>query len=293
MFACTLAPYIVDIFWSIYFPVHRGTESCDANAKCVGYYGGFNCSCQSGYKGSNYGCININECIESPEVCTMIETCNDIIGSYNCTCGNINTMCHEKAACLNTSVSAAECVCNVGFTGNGTSCVDINECLSRTHNCSQYALCENTEGSYQCECFHGFEGDGFTCQDIDECERDTHDCILPRTCNNTVGGFTCVCGMDGSCDDNAYCAQVENVTSCFCNIGYEGTGMECTDIDECEESPQCDVHATCVNTEGSYRCVCNDHYDGDGFECSSGNVNAISALVIFISAISSVLFQGL
>ena len=41
---------------------------------------------------------------------------------------------------------------------------DINECELKTHTCSWYAKCINTEGGFDCECFEGYEGDGFTCK---------------------------------------------------------------------------------------------------------------------------------
>ena len=45
-------------------------------------------------------------------------------------------------------------------------------------------------------------------------------------CNNTVGSFDC------TCDD-----------------GYNGTGVDCDNIDECIDLP-CDLNANCTDTEG-------------------------------------------
>ncbi|CAB4011972.1 microneme MIC12 [Paramuricea clavata] len=50
-----------------------------------------------------------------------------------------------------------------GFTGNGFTCLDINECVLRTHACSGNATCTNTVGSYTCHCKTGFTGNGFIC----------------------------------------------------------------------------------------------------------------------------------
>ena len=41
--------------------------------------------------------------------------------------------------------------------------LDINECVLRTDNCADEALCSNTEGSFFCLCKPGFTGDGVTC----------------------------------------------------------------------------------------------------------------------------------
>lgn len=41
-------------------------------------------------------------------------------------------------------------------------CVDINEC-ERPNECSPYASCNNTDGSYLCACKQGFYGNGTNC----------------------------------------------------------------------------------------------------------------------------------
>ena len=41
--------------------------------------------------------------------------------------------------------------------------LDIDECLAMTDDCSEYAKCVNTEGSFECVCKPGFTGDGVTC----------------------------------------------------------------------------------------------------------------------------------
>lgn len=43
---------------------------------------------------------------------------------------------------------------------------DINECLNATHDCSPYANCTNTIGSFSCECQNGFDGNGTVCEGI-------------------------------------------------------------------------------------------------------------------------------
>ena len=39
---------------------------------------------------------------------------------------------------------------------------DINECDS-DNECSTFANCEDTEGSYSCNCKEGYQGDGYAC----------------------------------------------------------------------------------------------------------------------------------
>ncbi|XP_028408860.1 fibrillin-1-like isoform X1 [Dendronephthya gigantea] len=55
-------------------------------------------------------------------------------------------------------------MCDVGYTGNGTVCEDIDECALSPHNCLQGLNCTNTDGSYLCTCDDQHAGNGSTCQ---------------------------------------------------------------------------------------------------------------------------------
>jgi hypothetical protein len=83
-----------------------------------------------------------------------------------------------------------------------------------------------------------------SCFDVDECSLGV--CHADASCTNSVGSFTCVC-----------------------DPGFAGTGITCTDIDECTTAADdCDVHATCTNTAGSFSCACTTGYAGDGRTCT-------------------------
>ena len=43
-------------------------------------------------------------------------------------------------------------------------CVDIDECVTGRHNCSENANCTNTNGSFTCQCKEGYTGDGVECE---------------------------------------------------------------------------------------------------------------------------------
>ncbi|XP_041481325.1 uncharacterized protein LOC121428627 [Lytechinus variegatus] len=77
---------------------------------------------------------------------------------------------------------------------------DTNECEDGAGNdCSHYAECINTEGSYECSCLPGFtEGTGVLlgreCIDIDECQSSLdNDCSLDAQCINMMGSYNCSC----------------------------------------------------------------------------------------------------
>ena len=65
-----------------------------------------------------------------------------------CANSNLNT-CHTDATCTNLP-DGYSCACNEGFTGDGSSCTDINECDENTHGCSAGYRCENTHGGHDC-----------------------------------------------------------------------------------------------------------------------------------------------
>lgn len=156
--------------------------------------------------------------------------------------------------------SLIKCECWKGYSGDGYTCENINECqtgnpktaksledlLRPRHECDRYADCADNLGSYTCECIDGFTGDGYICNDLDECGLHMHNCHRA----------------------NADCNNMEGTYECICHDGYVGNGVACDDIDECAgDIDHCHHHADCKNTQGSFYCECHLGYNGDGFTC--------------------------
>lgn len=112
-----------------------------------------------------------------------------------------------------TIEDGVSCQCFRGFSGDGYSCKDVDECYGMNALCDPTrADCINTEGGYVCKCFEGYKGDGLLCQDIDECELGTHNCTKDAVCTNTEGSYTCTCS-DGIFRSGEYCKELISPTT--------------------------------------------------------------------------------
>ncbi|KAL0983660.1 hypothetical protein UPYG_G00130910 [Umbra pygmaea] len=162
--------------------------------------------------------------------------------------------CDVNAVCRPQQGTHFTCQCAAGFTGDGRSCYDIDECRVDHHVCGTHSVCNNQPGTFRCECDSGyhFASDGHTCievdRPVDHCASGSHDCDISERAQ---------CSYSGG---SSY--------RCSCLPGFQGDGRVCQDVDECR-SASCHQDAVCVNTEGSFTCRCQPGYYGDGFSCSS------------------------
>ena len=131
------------------------------------------------------------------------------------TAGDPCNECSPDATC-----TGGTCACKEGFTGDGKTCTDVDECASGKNQCDPDATCTNEPGSYSCACDAGYKGNGMTCKDIDECNEGSDKCDPNATCTNNDGGYACKCN-DGFSGDGFSCA------------GGKGYGEACVGGNEC------------------------------------------------------------
>uniref|UniRef100_A0A914E086 EGF-like domain-containing protein n=1 Tax=Acrobeloides nanus TaxID=290746 RepID=A0A914E086_9BILA len=233
------------------------------------------CECPDGFELSNGECIDINECEVNKNQVTCPENskCENLIGSYKCTCKLGYTP-------------------KIGSSLTNPTCIDVNECETGLDDCrSKNGTCVNNIGSYECPCAPGYRvqaPDYEFCRDINECKEGTSNCDKNAKCTNIPGSFYCTCnkgymGEGESCYGIDYCnpaAPRHNCTetqlcvnlpgigfNCTCKPGYEPTPKGCVDIDECLslETNDCskkggEVRMKCINEPGIYSCVCPAGY---------------------------------
>ena len=107
----------------------------------------------------------------------------------------------------------AVCDCT-GATGwEGDLCdVNIDECLTNTHDCLHGGVCQDTDGGYTCDCtgVTGWEGD--LCDvNIDECTSNTHGCLHGGVCEDTPGSYICDCNGTGYISDRCETGAVDEI----------------------------------------------------------------------------------
>ena len=254
-------------------------NDCNEEATCTNTAGGYDCNCNPGLVGDGRTCMD-SCAVALVEVCDLNAICIKPEGEAVCQCpsgfrdvsdpeapvgstcevdmGCMLLMCDPLASC-DSSQGNPTCECPAGYSdvnGDGSQCVDIDECADTTLNtCTDNSTCMNTGGGFTCPCNGGYTGDGKTaCTNVDECTNGTAVCDANATCSDTPGSYTCAC-----------------------RAGYQdqsGTapGTACQDINECDfGSDDCSDNADCTNTNGSFTCACKPFFMGDGRTCSDIN----------------------
>ncbi|KAJ7986974.1 hypothetical protein DPEC_G00333930 [Dallia pectoralis] len=190
---------------------------------------------------------------------------SEVVAKPKCSPG----VCFRDDMCIETN-EGVECgPCPDGYTGDGFSCDDVDEC--QFNPCFPGVNCVNLAPGFRCEaCPLGYtgvavEGVGVVyaqtnkqvCNDIDECKAPNNGgCTSNSICQNSAGSYVCggcktgytgdqekgcepdrSCGnsLTNPCDINARCIhERDGSISCQCGVGWAGNGYLCgkdTDID--------------------------------------------------------------
>uniref|UniRef100_A0A3B4TVW3 Latent-transforming growth factor beta-binding protein 4 n=1 Tax=Seriola dumerili TaxID=41447 RepID=A0A3B4TVW3_SERDU len=262
--------------------------------RCVDQPGGkHTCVCYQGYQPNSQHthCQDVNECVQSPGVCSVGE-CVNTMGSYRCVCPSGYRSSSQQTSCQgdvdfllvchvfrlfvlhHTVTTAAHSL----LPSLSLSPSDIDEYVDECVQVSQCPgqQCVNTVGSYLCvSCQPGYSRNDGSCQDINEC-LESDFCFSGGECVNTPGSYSCVCSQGFMLSDNrtscldvdeclkpgvcldGHCMNTEGSFQCQCQTGFTTNPEKttCLDVDECVSSggSVCGSQR-CENTIGSYRCL--------------------------------------
>lgn len=123
---------------------------------------------------TEYKCAN-KKCIDKGQVCDFADDCGDSSDELGCHHNNVCTEGNRggcEHSCMNLTDGGYICACYSGFIiskKNRKVCLDVDECTTGAHHCSQ--ICTNLNGSYSCSCYDKFRlSDGLSgvCKAIDE-----------------------------------------------------------------------------------------------------------------------------
>ena len=184
--------------------------------------GGVACMCNEGFhlimNANNAAvCVDINECADSSNVCANGK-CQNTLGSYQCSC-------------------------RPGFTFNGVSCEDIDECsMPDTCSTTPGSLCLNTLGSFECRCPTGLIKANGQCSFVRLCEQSSP------------------CG-------SGQCMDVPQSYRCSCPNGFQFINGTCVAINQCILLNPCGPGASCQDLGGRYTCFCPKGFAFDDLTC--------------------------
>eukprot|EP00122_Pirum_gemmata_P000546 Pgem_evm1s488 len=113
------------------------------------------CPKTSEWDESKFKCVDIDECKIDTHNCTSTQYCSNIEDGFtckNCDITSIENCLTVKPNCDNTGKKTCE-VCKDGYalSSGNTTCLDIDECATNTHNCdSNLQYCNNIKGKFEC-----------------------------------------------------------------------------------------------------------------------------------------------
>ncbi|KAF5302810.1 hypothetical protein FQA39_LY01990 [Lamprigera yunnana] len=246
------------------------------------------CWCPHGYEKQGDNCMLIVETTTLHTTTVEVETETEQVSC------NVLNNCHKNAQCIfELSTNSYQCICNIGFEGNGYYCLEPEVPCSSDDNCDVHATCIYNESLRKsvCVCDSSYQGNGRECRrggctSNDQCPPNEQ-CVY----SNVNQVYECICkeGLDrdsqqqcvklagtcggGICVENAECFfdDVQQINYCKCKADFEGDGItDCRPKPiDCNVANNCDGQARCLYLQdvGRYQCICNEGYVGDGLFC--------------------------
>ncbi|XP_058506572.1 pro-epidermal growth factor [Solea solea] len=146
--------------------------------------------------------------------------------------------CDVNAQCL-IQAGSPTCSCLQGFTGDGQSCVDIDECKLGTHNCNKNEECQNTLGKYLCKCRAGYHNNGQTCQELQVTSSSSSWVTTSSPADVTSQHYdsnsfeSCPSSHESYCLYQGVCFYFPEMESYACNClpGYMGERCQFSDLE--------------------------------------------------------------
>ncbi|XP_008172836.1 thrombospondin-4 [Chrysemys picta bellii] len=171
--------------------------------------------------------------------------------------------CFRGVRCIETADGFQCGPCPEGFTGNGVTCSDIDEC--RYSPCFPGVGCVNIVPGFRCEaCPPGYTGQTVQGVGINAAKNNKQVCLDIDECNNN--------GQNGGCVPNSQCINTMGSYRCGpCKPGYTGDQVKgCKAEKSCRNRAlnPCSVYAQCIEErQGEISCTCGIGWAGDGYIC--------------------------
>uniref|UniRef100_A0A8C5FHV3 Signal peptide, CUB domain and EGF like domain containing 3 n=1 Tax=Gadus morhua TaxID=8049 RepID=A0A8C5FHV3_GADMO len=191
-------------------------------------------------------------------------------------CAEALDNCSIDAICQNT-LKSYKCICKSGYKGDGKHCEDLDECATE-YNGGCVHDCINIPGNYRCTCYDGFRlaHDGHNCLDVDECAEGNGGC--QQICVNMMGSYECRCREGFFLSDNQHtciqspkegptCMDKNHGCAHICRESQKG-GISC----ECRPGFQLtrnmkDCKLTCNYGNGGCQHICEETDHGPRCSC--------------------------
>lgn len=257
------------------------TLRCRHGGQCTQQSENF-CTCPSKWGWDGVLCEDdVNECELEPSEQKARDR-EPQITTPNGGCGDGSRL-HSN--CTNT-LGSWNCTCNPGFsgdstTGDGNSCLDINECLTDRGGCKD--ICLNSPGSYECVCNDGYELAETTKSEIlgaqmnDTSAETSMEPVLHRVTQMPLRGAACTPRCDQACQHGSVCTSPNTCTGC--DPGWHGRYC---DTPACTSDRKYSVDGTWYEDKGCYhggQCVgvdgcreCLGGWAGDACESAPGGL---------------------